>query len=173
VGILSFDATPERRLAIYLNDHLAGATAGVELARRVRDSNEDDEELGAPLAEICAEVEADKETLAGLVQHLEIRRDPIKPIGAWAVEKLGRLKPNGQLTGYSPLSRLVELEMLMIGITGKMGMWRALASTLGPRVGEFDFERLTERGERQRDVVAGLHLEAASRALPAGSGRAN
>lgn len=162
---MSFEATPERRLAIYLNDHLAGSTAGVEMARRARNSNRDDETLGAPLTGLCAELEADRETLVALIEHLDIRRDPIKPIGAWAIEKLGRLKPNGQLTGYSPLSRLVELEMLLIGITGKMGMWRALAGTLGAKVGEFDFERLIERAEGQREVVAGLHLEAASRAL--------
>ena len=85
------------------------------MARRVRDSNRDDEELGAPLAEICVELEADKEDLIGLMSHLGVRRDPVKPIGAWAVEKLGRLKLNGQLTGYSPLSRMVELEVLLVG----------------------------------------------------------
>lgn len=93
----------------------------------------------------------------------------MKPVAAWAVEKLGRLKPNGQLTGYSPLSRMVEMEVLLIGITGKTGMWRALALALGPSVGGFDFVQLEERGERQRSVVVELHLEAASRALP-GSG---
>jgi hypothetical protein len=152
-------------LAIYLNDHLAGATGGVELARRVRDANRDDEEFGPPLAEICAEVEADRETLVGLMGHLGIRRDPLKPAAGWVAEKLGRLKPNGQITGYSPLSRQVELEMLLIGITGKHQMWKALAHTQGPRVGEFDFGELAERAERQRTVVGELHLKAASLAL--------
>ena len=46
-----------------------------------------------------------------------------KSAGAWTAEKFGRLKPNGQLTGYSPLSRLVELEGLKLGITGKLGLW--------------------------------------------------
>jgi hypothetical protein len=131
----------------------------------VRASNEGDAEFGAPLAGICAEVEADRETLVGLMEHLGIRRDPFKPAAAWAAEKLGRLKPNGQLTGYSPLSRQVELEMLLIGITGKMQMWRALAHTRGATLGEFDFEQLARRAERQRNLVGELHLEAASRAL--------
>lgn len=152
-------------LSIYLNDHLAGATAGVELARRVRDANREDEEFGPPLVEICAEVEADRETLAGLMDRLGIRRDPLKPAAAWAIEKLGRLKLNGQLTGYSPLSRQVELEGLLIGIAGKEQMWRALGHTLGPKSGELDFGHLAERAGRQRAVVAELHLEAASLAL--------
>lgn len=111
-------------------------------------------------------MEADRETLVAVMERLGIRRDPVKPLAAWVAEKLGRLKPNGQLTGYSPLSRMVELEMLLIGITGKTGMWRALAHTVGPSVGDFDFVGLEERGRRQRSVVAELHLEAASRALP-------
>jgi hypothetical protein len=153
-------------LGIYLNDHLAGATAGVELARRVRASNEDDQEFGPPLTELCAEIEADRETLVGLIEHLGIRRDPVKPMAAWALEKLGRLKLNGQLTGYSPLSRQVELEGLLIGITGKSQMWKALAQTFGGRRGDFDFKQLAERAEQQRAVVQELHLQAAARALP-------
>ena len=39
--------------------------------------------------------------------------------GAWTAEELERLKLNGQLAGYSPLSRLVELEGLAVGIEGK------------------------------------------------------
>jgi hypothetical protein len=152
-------------LAIYLNDHLAGATAGVELARRVRDANRDDEKFGPPLVEICAEIEADRETLVGLMDRLGIRRDPLKPAAAWAVEKLGRLKLNGQLTGYSPLSRQVELEGLLIGIAGKEQMWRALAHAVGSKAGEVDFAQLAERAERQRAAVAELHLEAAALAL--------
>jgi hypothetical protein len=158
-------------LSIYLNDHLAGATGGVELARRVRSANREDEEFGPPLAEICAEIEADRETLIGLMERLGIRRDPLKPAVAWAVEKLGRLKLNGRLTGYSPLSRQVELEGLLIGIAGKEQMWKALGHTLGERAGELDFARLAERAARQRAVVGDLHLEAASRALRSGSPR--
>jgi len=152
-------------LSIYLNDHLAGATGGVELARRVRDANREDERFGPPLDGICAEIEADRETLVDLMGRLGIRRDPLKPAAAWTAEKLGRLKLNGQLTGYSPLSRQVELEGLLIGIAGKAQMWRALGHTLGPKSGEADFAQLAERADRQRAVVEELHLEAASLAL--------
>jgi len=155
-----------RLLAIYLNDHLAGSTGGVELARRASAANEDDTEFGPALTEICAEVEADRETLVGLIEELGIRRDPVKPAAAWAAEKLGRLKLNGQLTGYSPLSRMVEIEALAIGITGKGQMWKALAHRFGGRRGEIDFEQLAERADRQRAVLQELHLRAAERALP-------
>jgi hypothetical protein len=157
---------PQQLLGIYLNDHLAGSKAGLELARRARGANEDDEEFGAPLARICDELEAERETLAALMDDLEIRRDPLKPAAAWAAEKFGRLKLNGQLIGYSPLSRLVEMEGLLIGITGKRQMWKALAQSFGPRRGEIDFEQLAEQAEGQRDVVRDLHSKAAAIAFP-------
>jgi len=156
-------------LAIYLNDHLAGATLGVELARRLRASNEDDARFGPPLAAICAEIEADRATLERVMDLLGIRRGIVKPAGAWMSEKLGRLKLNGQLRGYSPLSRLVELELLFIGITGKMQMWDALQHTLGGNLAEFDFGQLAERASGQRDRAQDLHLAAAREAFPSPS----
>jgi hypothetical protein len=101
--------------------------------------------------------------------RLEIRRSRVKPAGAWISEKLGRLKPNGRVRGYSPLSRLVELEFLYIGISGKMQMWNALERTLDGQLGEFDFRRLAERASQQRDRVMELHLAAAAEAFPSGT----
>jgi hypothetical protein len=154
-----------RLLGIYLNDHLAGATAGVELARRLRSSNRDDPELGTPLTEICAEVEADRDALRRTMERLGIRRSCLKPAAAWAGEKLGRMKLNGQLRGYSPLSRVVELEMLAIGIAGKARMWRSLAGALGGELAGLDFGALAERADGQRARVEELHRLAARRAF--------
>lgn len=155
----------ERRLAIYLNDHLAGAAGGVELARRLRASNGGDAEMGPPLAEICAEIEADRETLARLMERLGIKRNPLKPLLAQAAERLGRLKPNGRLRGYSPLSRMLELEILSSGIGGKVQLWNALEERFGESLEGFDFHALAERADRQGQRVEDLHLSAARRAL--------
>ena len=132
----------------------------------MRSSNEGDPDFGPPLAEICAEIEADRATLKQMMEQLGIARGRVKPAAAWAAEKLGRLKLNGQLTGYSPLSRLVELEGLQMGIGGKMRMWRALEQSVGKRLGGVDFSELAARAERQRTTIEELQLEAASRALP-------
>ncbi len=155
----------ERRLlAIYLNDHLAGATGGVELARRARSSNRGTR-WGEALEQVCAEIEADRATLEGVMQRLAIKRNTAKIAGAWSAEKLGRLKLNGRLTGYSPLSRLLELEMLHIGITGKLEMWQGLQQTLGSKLSQFDLPGLVERAESQREAVERLRLDAAAAAF--------
>lgn len=96
--------------------------------------------------------------------ELGVGVDRPKQVAAWSAEKLGRLKPNGRLTGYSPLSRLVELEFLALGITGKLAMWRVVADAVdGPRLGA-DLERLIERAEHQRSEVERWRLRAAAQA---------
>lgn len=149
-------------LAIYLNDHLAGATAGVELARRVCARNSGDPRFGAPLARLRAEIEADRQTLESVMKARGVRPDPVKRIGAHLAEKLGRLKPNGQLRGYSPLSRVLELEGLGLGITGKLRLWRLLAEVEDASLRGFDFDALAVRAENQRHKVEELQSQAAA-----------
>lgn len=162
---MATSSKPDRLLAIYLNDHLAGATLGVELARRLRSSNEGDPEFGQPLAEVCAEIETDRETLIRLMGRLQVVRNAVKPALALVAERLGRLKLNGQLRGYSPLSRVLELEVLSSGIGGKVQLWNALEERFGESIDGFDFHALAERADRQGQRVEDLHLSAARRAL--------
>jgi hypothetical protein len=152
----------EKYLRIYLQDHLAGSTAGLELARRTRGANEGTE-YGPPLAKIADEIEADRRALQGVMEDLGFGGDKLKNIAAWALEKVGRLKLNGEITGYSPLSRMVELEGLLTGITGKWGLWVALLQIAPsePRLEVARLERLRDRAEEQRETVEGLREKAA------------
>jgi hypothetical protein len=156
----------EKYLRIYLQDHLAGSTAGLELARRARGANEGSE-YGPPLAQIADEIEADRRHLQGIMEDLGFGGDTLKNIAAWGFEKVGRLKLNGQLTGYSPLSRVVELEGLLTGITGKWGLWVALLelAPAEPRLDAALLERLRDRAEAQRATVEELREKAAREAF--------
>lgn len=151
-------------IATYLNDHLAGATVGVELARRARGENEGSE-LGALLAELTAEIEQDRETLREVMAALGVGPDRLKQSLAWGGEKLGRLKPNGSVFSYSPLSRLVELEALALGVSGKAAAWRLLGELGDPRLAEFDFAALAVRADHQLERLEPRRLEAGREAL--------
>ena len=133
-------------------------------------SNRDDAVLGPPLQRISAEIEQDRATLEKVMGELEIGRDRLKPFGAWIAERIGRLKPNGQLRGYSPLSRLIELEGLYVGISGKSRLWKVLETTAAARVPGTDFAALGERADAQRTEVERLQEEAARLAFGSGSG---
>jgi len=117
--MLPADTVNRKLLAIYLNDHMAASTGTVELVRRVAASNRGSA-YGETLAELRNEIEEDHTALATIIDRLDVRADRAKAAVAWSAEKFGRLKLNGQLTGYSPLSRLEELEILELGLTGKL-----------------------------------------------------
>jgi hypothetical protein len=161
----------DRYLATYLNDHLAGATVGAELARRSAGSNKGSR-YGAALKELAAEIAEDRETLTRLMANVGVGRDRVKVIAAWSAEKVGRLKPNGHLRSYSPLSRLEEVEILSLGVEGKLSMWRALRDAHGPTFGGADLEHLIERGTSQRQRLGELHRDASREALAGTSPRA-
>jgi hypothetical protein len=151
-------------LTIYLNDHLAGATAGVDLAERAAAENEDSE-FGPPLRHLAGEIAEDRAVLVSLVEALDVPVDHVKLAVGWTAEKLARLKPNGRIVGYSPLSRLLELEGLASGIRGKHALWRALAAMPSPPIDAARLEELAVRAEEQLQEVDQLHDRAAQLAL--------
>ncbi|HEX6115955.1 MAG TPA: hypothetical protein VFY99_02575 [Solirubrobacterales bacterium] len=149
-----------RLLAIYLQDHLAGASGGLELAKRAARSNEGTP-LGDFLDRLAGEIAEDRETLVEIMAALEIGADRVKNALGWGAEKLGRLKPNGQLTGYSPLSRLVELEGLHVGVSGKLSAFQSLRATFGEEVAGRNLDGLISRATRQLEELAEHRAEAA------------
>ena len=159
-------------LGIYLTDHLAGAQAGLELAKRVRGANRGTR-FAAPLAELADEIDVDRQTLLDVMSAVDVKPVTIKQLLAWSGEKLGRLKLNGQIRGYSPLSRVIELEGLIIGVSGKLELWRTLSvvARSEPRLRDFDFEELAVRAESQRDRLEKLHGDAAAEAFGGGAPR--
>ena len=150
-------------LATYLSDHFAGATFGLELVRRCRAKNEGTP-FAAPLSDLVREIEADRRTLLALVKRLGLEPSIVKAAVGWTLEKARRLKPNGSVFAYTPLSRLAELEILVTGITGKRALWQALDAHFpaGERIEEFDFGALAERAEGQLEVAERLRLDAAA-----------
>jgi hypothetical protein len=155
----------ERRLtAVYLQDHLAAATAAVELARRASSQNPDGE-LGAFLEQLADEIEEDRQTLVAIMERLEIGADRVKVSGAWAAEKLGRLKLNGRFAGYSPLSRLIELEGLSAAVSAKLSTWLNLRATRGEELIDFDLVELVARAQHQLDALRSHTKDAAIAAL--------
>ncbi len=157
---------PMRRLDIYLNDHLAGSTLGVELSRRASASNQGTEP-GAFLRWLHDQIVEDRTTLLTIIDRLGVDRSPLKPAAAWTLEKIARLKLNGHIRSYSPLSRLVELEGLEAGVTGKRSLWQALETTFphDRRLSDVDFANLIARADRQLEGIRDHRRAAASDAL--------
>jgi hypothetical protein len=154
--------TPDRLLEIYLADHAAASTAGLALVRRSAASNAGTA-LGDVLRRLTTEIEDDRRTLQAIVTELGFRESKPKDAMAWIGEKVGRLKLNGQVRGYSPLSRILELETLSVGVAGKLALWQSLQSVpaLRERLSRFDLDQLAERARRQRAEIEEQRTNAA------------
>lgn len=153
-------------LKIYLNDHLAGAVAGIELCRRAARENTGNA-VGAFLAGYGRALEEDRHILESVMAALVAMRDPVKQTLAWLGERVGRLKLNGRIVGYSALSRLVELEGLCLGAEGRVLLWRTLLrlQRQDPRLAGFDFAQPLTRAELHRRDLERLRLAAADTAF--------
>ena len=140
-------ADRQRLLRIFLADHLALTTAAVELAKRTRRENAGTP-LESDLRSLADGLQQERDELSRLAQRVGATPGIAKRALAWLGEKLGRLKSNGRRFGYSPLSRVYELEALLALAYPRKVMWQALASA-------YDEEGLP------RDVVFQTHGERA------------
>lgn len=153
-----------RLLATYLNDHYAASVAAVQLARRAAASNRQSA-YGETLEALAREIDEDRHALGLIMQRLGVRTDRAKATLAWGAEKLGRLKLNGQLTGYSPLSRLEELEILELGVQGKLLLWQALERAVDHGIPEAELQELIKRARLQRRRLERQRRQAAAEAI--------
>lgn len=149
---------------IYLNDHLAGSTAGFSLAKRTLGSNRGTQ-FEPALERLVREIGEDRETLREIMRTLDVGEDHVKKLAPYVAERAGRLKLNGSFFSYSPLSRLVEFEGLALGITGKLAMWAALRRADDDRLAGFDLEALEARARGQQELLEEQREEAARIAL--------
>ncbi|WEO99969.1 hypothetical protein A6P39_041415 [Streptomyces sp. FXJ1.172] len=162
----------QKILDVYLNDHLAGATGGTELIRRMAVEHRDSA-YGSELKALVAEISQDRRQLLRLLADLDVAVSHYKVYGAWLGEKIRRVKPNGRLLHRSGLTLLVELEAMRLGVQGKVLLWRALlsASAQEPRLDTDWLERLLHRAEQQLKTLDSLHARAATELLSAVSPR--
>ncbi|OCG75792.1 NAD-dependent epimerase/dehydratase family protein [Microbacterium sediminis] len=148
-------------LGLYLSDHLTGATAGVARIRRMATAVADTE-LSPDLGRIAGEIAAERTFLRELISGLELRRRPYRQAVAWLAERAGRLKTNGRVTG-SPMTPVLELELMRSAVIGKLGGWETLAA-LAPDLGlpVETFRDLADRARAQAATFEELH----ARVLP-------
>jgi len=137
----------DRWLSIYIRDHHAASAGGVALARRT---------LG-PDHPLAHQIARDRKTLEEVMRRLDVRPSATKVGLVRIAERLSRLKLNGTLLQRSPLSRVVELEVLVVGIRGKEALWTALL-TAGLSFQGIDLDTLVESARTQARAVDELRL---------------
>ncbi|MFE5560634.1 hypothetical protein [Streptomyces sp. NPDC056544] len=121
------------------------------------------------MAELAAEIAEDRDSLREIMTALDVPARWPRVVVSRLAEKAARFKLNGRLVSRSPLSDVLELEAMRLGVEGKASLWRSLgilADTAAP-LDPAAVGRLLERAERQAAVLEGLRVEAAARTFAA------
>jgi hypothetical protein len=153
-------------LITYLNDHLAGSVAALELLDHLIRLQQG-AAVEQALAAVRTEVEEDQQTLQSLLHDVGGKESRVRQAAAWLTEKLGQAKLRLDDPGSGELQVLEALETLALGIQGKAALWRALgaASAQVAPARHLDFAALEERAQNQFQRIDRLRLQAAPVAL--------
>ena len=159
----------DEHIATYLNDHLAGSTAALELLEHLQESHRGTP-LETSLAQLRADITADREELKTLMARLSIDESSVRKASAWLAGQVTELKLRLDDSAGGPLRLLEALEALSLGIEGKRGLWLALSSAAesAPALRLVDYGVLISRAEDQRSRAEAMRLEAARAALTPG-----
>ncbi len=153
-------------IATYLNDHLAGSVAALELLAHLEAAHEGTPLEGFLIA-LQADIAEDKEELESLMKRLNVSESLPRKASAWIAGKMTELKLRLDDSAGGDLHLFESLEALSLGIEGKLSLWRSLisASEISPALRIADYERLARRAVEQRSRVEAVRLEAAKKAL--------
>lgn len=159
----------DEHIATYLNDHLAGSVVALELLEHLEAAHAGTP-LEAFLAELRADIEADRQELEALMSRLDVAESRTRKASAWVAEKMTELKLRLDDPAGGALRLLESLEAVAIGIEGKRSLWRSLAAAAAgvPALQLADYARLEQRADEQRRRVETKRLEAATSALTPG-----
>jgi hypothetical protein len=127
-------------------------------------------EVADELRRLDAEIAEDRAELLRLMTDLGVPAHRYKIAAGWLAEKFARLKANGRLARRSPLSNLLELETLCIGVEGKAAGWDALCAALMDPPHTARLQRLRARAEEQARTLRQLHRATAAGVLGSGRG---
>jgi hypothetical protein len=144
-------------LHLYLNDHLAGSVAAIEMVDNLIEHHMEDR-FGKFFRDLRNEIYADQEKLRDLIRKVGAEERAIRKAGAWLAEKFGRAKFGD--TGDS-VELLQAVEGLALGITGKRLLWRSLETISAnfPELQGTDFGQLEKRAQDQFGRVEDLRIE--------------
>ena len=153
-------------LDVYLNDHLAGATAGTNLVKQAAEQHEGTE-IGDFFASLTDQISGDFNTLTVLMGRLGIETSDGKSKIADLGIKVTEPKFSGDTMDSEDFGAFITLETLSIGVEGKLCMWKALKAIEDEyrELADSELDTLIERARSQRDQIESKRLQWAPRAL--------
>lgn len=153
-----------KAITTYLNDHLAGSVAAVELLEHLIKSYSG-QPLEAFFIGIHREVKADQDVLRKLLGDAEEKESFLRKMTAWIAEKFARFKFKLASQEFGGLGLVQALETLVLGIRGKQLLWRALATSTWAPLHDINLAQLEQRAIEQEKRVEEKRVAAAREAF--------
>ena len=156
----------DRAMNVYLNDHLAGAMLGSDLAEQIQNQSEGTA-LGELMKWLAPQIEEDRQMLIALMERLHISRNPVKQATAWMAEKASRVKLGGRTSGEPEVGLFMAVETLCLGVEGKLALWTALREVADRHelLASVKLDEMIERAETQHSALERERRAASRRAL--------
>jgi hypothetical protein len=144
----------DKAMDVYLNDHLAGAMLGSDLAERLQAQHEGTA-LGELMGSLAPQIEADRQTLIGLMERMSTSKNPLKQSATWVAEKASRAKFSGLTSNQPELGTFMAIETLALGVRGKECMWKALKEVADqhPPLASMNLDELIDRAHAQHSAL--------------------
>jgi hypothetical protein len=152
------------QLHTYLNDHLAGSVAAIQLLDYLIEYYPS-HRLAKFFQEIRNEIAADQQVLQQLIEKVGSKESTMRKAAAWLTEKIGRVKLRSD--DENDIALLQAIEMLVLGVTGKQLLWRSLGA-ISQNVVELqgtDFVELERRAAQQIEKLEEERLYVSREAL--------
>jgi hypothetical protein len=157
-------------LSTYLHDHLGGAKFAVEMLQTWQEDDAQPNDFRAFAGELRQHVDEDRATLEQLIARLDKRTHSLKDAAGWIAEKAGRYKLSHR--SNRAFARHEGLEMLALGILGKLALWDALRMLNLPAAPQAELDQLAQSALAQHARVEARRLAGVREAF-AGSAAAN
>lgn len=157
-------------LGLYMSDHVAGATTGIERVKRMSRAYADTAH-GPVLSAMAKEFVAERKVYYDLMDRFDLSRRTYRQVLAWAGERAGRLKLNGALFGTSPMTPVLEAELMRAAVLGKIGGWQTLQAHQDDlRMPPETLTALITQAERQIEQLSALHEDFRGRSFRSTTG---
>ncbi|MFZ0091310.1 MAG: hypothetical protein WAL63_17505 [Solirubrobacteraceae bacterium] len=155
-----------RPIDVYLNDHLAGATMGSDLADQIRTRHEGSP-LGDVMSSIAPQIDEDRRALEDLLERMGTTRNQAKQAVTWCTEKVTRIRFSAIAARDRDQAALLALETLSLGVLGKAKLWEALIAVADeyPPLAAAGLDQLLARAQAQHAALEQARRDAATRSL--------
>ena len=158
-----------KHLATYLNDHLAGSEAGLEVLDHI-EAKHGNGSVGEITRRLRSEFHEERKVISQLLAQLDSSPSVPRRVAGWFSEKALELKLYADDPGNGALRLFEAVEALKLGVHGKLSLWKALQANAQrvPELARTDYESLIKQAETQEELLEMVRIEASSVAFAVG-----